>query len=63
MRATIHQITYGQHTYFKVYAENLNGRMTLVSKRKFSQLKEAREFAKIMLPSHKLDRKVREVKF
>lgn len=63
MKAQIHQITWNESTYFKVYAENLNGRMILATKAKFQELAKAKEFAKIMLPSHKLDKKVREVKF
>lgn len=63
MIAQIHQITYDDQTYFKVYAENLNGRMTLFSKKKFETLHEAKQVVKIMLPSYKLDKKVREVQF
>lgn len=63
MKAQIHQITWNGNTYFKVYAENLNGRMTLVSKTKFADVKAAKNYAKVMLPSHTLDKQVREVKF
>ena len=61
MVAQIHQITWNGQTYFKVYAENLNGRMQLVSKKKYATLKEAKAVVKIMLPSYTLDRKIKEI--
>lgn len=63
MKAVIHQITWNDQVYFKVYAENLNGRMILVTKTKFNTLKEAKDLVKVMLPSYTLAKEVREVKF
>lgn len=62
-KAEVHKITWNKKTYFKVYGENLNGRMILVTKTRFKTLKEAKNFAATMLPSHKLEKKVRTVTF
>lgn len=61
MKAQIHQITWDGKSYYKVYAENLNGRMILISKTKFNDLKDARKLVKVMLPTYTLDRKIKEV--
>lgn len=62
MKAQIHQISFGDKVYFKIYAENLNGRMILVSKTKYQTINEARKLVKTMLPTYTLDKNVKEIK-
>lgn len=62
-KTEIHEITWNGKTYFKVYAENMNGRMILATKTKFEDVKKAREYTRTMFPTFDLVKKVRKVQF